>query len=210
MKKRIFTVLIILFVLSGFLFAQESKVDKINKYCKSINENIKDDGEYYSGYWVHTINFSSNRRAIGLQLTTVKFYYEQPRDSLVENEQQSDIVDVYKPPVKIKIEYNIAASQNIKIEYYYDEKGELVYYNYLTKGAYTNGEGNFYFENNKPVKIKYAPLDEGKEVLEKYRKLEKDSDYNKDDLNNVKKILSKANDYKKMFDQLIYIEKLDK
>jgi hypothetical protein len=209
MEKRIITVFIILFIITTYLQAQNSKIENIDKYCKNINENI-DEENYYNGYWMHTINYRSNRRAIGLQLTTVKFYYEQPGDSPVENEHQSDFSDIYKPPVKIKVEYNIAASQNIKIEYYYNEKGELVYYYFLTKGEYTNGEGNYYFEKNKPIKIKYAALDEGKIVLEKYKTFEKDSEFTKDDILNVKKILNKANDYKKMFDQLIYIEKLDK
>jgi hypothetical protein len=209
MKKEICFVLILLFLITTCLQAQNSKVEKIDKYCKSINENI-DEENYYNGYWMHTVNYRSNRRAIGLQLTSVKFYYEQPGDSLVENEHQSDFLDIYKPPVKVKVEYNIAASQNIKIEYYYNEKGELIYYHLLTKGEYTNGEGDYYFENNKPIKIKFTALDEGKEVLEKYKSFDEDSEFTKDDIINVKKILNKANDYKKMFDQLIYIEKLDK
>jgi hypothetical protein len=210
MKKRIFSVLVILFVITACLQAQNSKIESIKKYCKNINGNIKEEGEYYAGYWVHTINFSSNRRAIGLQLTTVKFYYEQPRDSIVENGDKSDMFDIYKPPVKVKVEYNIAASQKIKIEYYYDEAGKLIYYYYLTQGAYTGGEEHYYFENGKPIKIKSIALDDGNEVLEKYKVFEKDSEFTNKDMLNIKKILNKSEDYKKMFDQLIYTEKLDK
>jgi hypothetical protein len=209
MKNLFFSVPVFLFLITGFLQAQDSKVDDIIKYCKSIDANI-DEENYYNGYWMHTINYRSNCRAIGLQITTVKFYYEQPRDSLVENDKQSDFLDIYKPPVKIKVEYNIAASQNITIEYYYNEAGKLVYYHFLTKGDYRCGEGNYYFRNDKPVKIKFQPLDEGKEVLEKFQSIEKDSEFTGQDIITIKKILNKADDYRKMFDRLIYIEKLDK
>jgi hypothetical protein len=207
--KKFIIYLFLFFAITTFLQAQNTKIDNIIKFCKSIDEKIGEE-ESFSGYWIHTINLVTNRRAIGPQTTTIKFYYEQPGDSLVEKDGSSDFLDIYKPPVKVKVDFNIAASQNITIEYYYNEEGKLVYYHLLTKGEYRNGEGNYYFENDKPVKIKFTPLNEEKEVLEKFQSFEKDSEFTRQDILNVKKILNKADDYKKMFDQLIYIEKLDK
>ena len=119
-------------------------------------------------------------------------------------------MDIYKPPVKVKIEYNIAASQNIKVEYYPNEKGKLIYYHYLSKGAFTSGEEFYYFENEKPVKIKSTELSSDYEVLEKYKNFDREKDFTKDDLKKCKKIIKNWEDYKKMFDHMIYIEKFDK
>ncbi|MCX6164405.1 MAG: hypothetical protein NTU73_06010, partial [Ignavibacteriae bacterium] len=164
MKKRIFTVFVVFFAITAFLQAQNTKVDNIIKFCKSIDEKIGED-DSFSDYFIHTIKLVTNRRAIGGQITTIKFYYEQQGDTLIEKSDNTEFVDIYKPPVKISIEYNIAASQNIKIEYYPNEKGKLIYYHYLTQGAYTKGEEHFYFENEKPIKIKSVALDSEYEVL---------------------------------------------
>jgi hypothetical protein len=209
MKKSIFTVIFILLTVTSYLQSQDSRIEDINKFCNKINENIGED-DSFSGYFIHTIKLVTNRRAIGGQITTIKFYYEQQGDTLIEKGDNSEFLDIYKPPVKISIEYNIAASQNIKIEYYPNEKGKLIYYYYLTQGAYTKGEEHFYFENEKPIKIKSVGLHSEYEVLEEYKNFERDKDFTKDDLKKCKKIIKNWDDYKKMFDQMIYIEKFDK
>lgn len=209
MKKVILAILIFIIVIPCCLQAQNTKVDNIIKLCKSIDEKIGDE-DVFSGYLIHTIHLSSMRRAIGLQNTTVKFYYEQQSDTLIEEGENTRFVDIYKPPVKIMIEYNISASQNIKAEYYPNEKGKLIYYHYLSKGMYTSGEEFYYFENDKLIKIKSAELGSDNEVLEKYKNFEREKEFTKDDLKKSKKILKNWDDYKKMFDQMIYVEKLDK
>ncbi len=208
--KKVISALIILFVMVPvFLRAQNPKVDNIIKYCKGIDEKIgEDDG--YSGYFIHTINLKTNRRAIGLQVTEIKFYYEQQGDTLIEKGDMTEFLDIYKPPVKVKVDYNIAASQNITIEYYPNDKGKLIYYHYLTKGAYTKGEEFYYFENEKPIKIKSVELESEYEVLEKYKDYNKEKDFTKENLKKSKEIVNNWNDYKKMFDQMIYTEKIDK
>jgi hypothetical protein len=209
MKKVIFAIFVFLIINPFFLYAQNAKVDNIVNFCKSIDEKIGDE-EIVSGYWIHTIKLNTNRSAIGPQTTTIKFYYEQQGDSIIEKNGVMEFLDIYKPPVKIVIEYNIAASQNIKIDYYPDEKGKLIYYHYLTKGAYTNGEEFYYFENGKPVKIKSVELSSENEVLEKYKNFDREKDFTKEDLKKCKKIIKNWDEYKNMFDHMIKIEKLDK
>lgn len=208
MKKFIFY-LVLFFLITSFLQAQNTNVDKIKNFCKSIDEKIGDE-EDFRGYLIHTIKFVSNRPAIGIQTTTIKFYYEQQDNKLIEKNGTTEFVDIYKQPAKVVIEYNIAASQNIKIEYYPNEKGKLIYYHYLTKGAYTNGEEFYYFENEKPIKIKSTELSSDYEVLEKYKNFDREKDFTKDDLKKCEKIIKNWEDYKKMFEQMIYIEKVDK
>lgn len=208
--KKVISALIILFVMfPALLHAQNAKVDNIIKYCKGIDEKIGED-DSFSGYFIHTINLKTNRRAIGLQVTEIKFYYEQQGDTLIEKGDMTEFLDIYKPPVKVKVDYNIAASQNITIEYYPNDKGKLIYYHYLTKGAYTKGEEFYYFENEKPVKIKSVELESEYEVLEKYKDYNKEKDFTKEDLKKSKEIVKNWNDYKKVFDQMIYTEKIDK
>lgn len=210
MKKGIVFLSFYFFAVSSFLYPQNSNVDNITKFCKIIDSRINEEEGLNNYYMVHTIVYESNVRAIGPQKTTIKFYYTQPYDSLVEKDETTEILDVYKPPVKVLVEYNIAASQNVKIKYYSNENGELICCHYITLGGYTNGENYFYFENGKPKKIKFVCMDSQLKVLEQYKNYEKDSDFTKEELKDCMQVVKKWSDYKKMFDQLIYIEKLDK
>lgn len=208
--RKISVLLVLVFFASSFAFSQNAYVDKINKYCTDLNDKLSAEGEYRNYVMIHTVNFESNVRAIGKQNTTISFYYTQPGDSVKEENGISEFIDIYKPPLKITIEYNIAASQKVSIEYYPDEKGKLVYFHYNTKGEYTNGEEFFYFKDGKPVKIKYIATDEGKEVLEKYKTLDKESGFAKEELKKCDSILKKFGEYIKFFDSMIKIEKTDK
>lgn len=211
MKKFLVFLIVLLVTLPLYLHSQNTKVDDIINHCKSVDEKIgEDENSYGSGFWVHTIKFTSNRRAIGLQITTVKFYYEQQGDTLIEKDGSTVFLDIYNPPVKITVDYNIAASQNVKVEYYPDQKGKLIFYHYISKGMYTSGEELFYFENDKPIKIKSSELNSESEVIEKFKNYEKEKNFSKEDLRKCKKIIKNWSDYRKMFDKMIYIEKLDK
>jgi len=210
MKRKISAILAFIFFAVSFAYPQNQAVVKINKYCKELDEKISEEGEYRNYVMIHTVNYESNVRAIGRQNTTIKFYYTQPGDSVKEENGNVEIIDLYKPPLKITIEYNIAASQQVLINYYPDEKGNLVLYHYVSKGAYTNGEEFFYYNDGKPVKIKYMATDEGKEVLEKYKNYEKESGFAKEELKKCEGILKKFGEYKIFFDNMIKIEKLDK
>lgn len=209
MKKTFAVLAFVLFSLSN-AFSQNEYVEKTNKYCAKLDAALSPEGEYAGYAMVHTVNFESNVRAIGKQNTTIKFYYTQPGDSLKEENGATEFVDIYKPPLKITVEYNIAASQKINVEYYTDEKGNPVFYHYCTKGEYTNGEEFFYFNDGKPVKIKYIATDPDKEVLEKYRTFDKDSGFAKEEMKKCAEVLQKHGEYNAFFFNMVKIEKLDK
>lgn len=208
--RKLTAVLALVFFASSFAFSQNAYVDKINKYCADLNEKLSAEGEYRNYVMIHTVNYESNVRAIGKQNTTVSFYYTQPDDSVKEENGTAEFIDIYKPPLKITIEYNIAASQKVSIEYYPGEKGKLVFYHYNTKGGYTNGEEFFYFKDGKPVKIKYIATDLEKDVLEKYKTLDKESGFAKEELKKCESIIKKFDEYNKFFDNMVKIEKMDK
>ncbi|MCE1165358.1 MAG: hypothetical protein LWX07_08165 [Bacteroidetes bacterium] len=159
---------------------------------------------------VHTVNYEPNVRTIGKQNTTVCFYYTPPGDSIKEENGASEFIDVYKPSLKITVEYNIAASQKVNVEYYSGENGNLVFYHYCSKGEYTNGEEFFYFNDGNPVKIKYIATDPDKEVLEKYRTPDKDSGFAKEEMKKCAEILQKHGEYNAFLFNMVKIEKLYK
>jgi len=206
MFKKIFITVLFLIVFSSS-YSQDNKIGFISRQCEEINKNIEDN---YGFYLIHQLLFQSNVRAIGIQNTSIKFFYTQPQDSLIENNGNTEFLYVYKPPPKIKVEYNIAASQNITVEYYLDNEGNLIYYFYRTTGLYTNGKEQYYFSNNIPIMIKVEAIEGETEVLEKYRSYEKEADFNENDLENANKIIGKKNAYIDLFNKMIAIEKIDK
>ncbi len=206
MYKKIFITAIFLIFFSS-AYSQDNKIEFINSQCEEINKNIE---ENYGFYLMHQLIFQSNVRAIGIQNTSIKFFYTQPQDSLIENNGNTEFLYIYKPPPKIKVEYNIAASQNITVEYYLDNEGNLIYYSYLTTGLYTNGKEQYYFNNNIPIMIKIEAIEGETEVLEKYRFYEKETDFNESDLEIAKKIIGKKNAYIDLFNKMPAIEKIDK
>jgi hypothetical protein len=152
MKKINLALLIICCFFSVQVFSQDNKLEKIDSYCSNIDSIIRFDIESHTVYMVHSINFETNKRAIGKQYTTVKFYYPMPVDSVIESDKETSFIYVYKSPVKISVEYNIAASQQNIIDYYFNEKGKLLLYKYLSKGEYVCSSIKKYFDKNKIIK----------------------------------------------------------
>ena len=213
--KSLVTAVFVLIVLTLIIYSQDKDVQNIVEYCHDLDSRIEFEGVYL----VHSIKFETNRRAIGIQFTEVKFYYPYPGDSVVEKENDVQFLYLYKPPVKIKIEYNIAASQNILKEYYFGSEGNLVFYYMLTKGAYTCGEEKYFFKNDELLKITREPIEncvdkDGKLLTDfvegKYKSYMKDKDFTRHDLFLAGNIQKNAKKYLKMFDELVKLEQIDK
>lgn len=199
MEKVIF---ILCFILSASnLFSQINSIESIEKYTAKIDSLISSDADFHTEYMVHSINFETNIRAIGKQYTTVKFYFPMPPDSVIETENDVQFLYIYNPPLKISVEYNIAASQNNKINYYFDDSGYLVFYSYLSEGAYGSSKEQYYFVKDELVKFISQTVD-GTTGREK--------DFTRHDLFLSGKIQKKAKEYKKMFEELVKLEEIDK
>ncbi len=213
--KTLVTVVFALAILTLNIYPQDKDVQNIVEYCYDLDSKIEFEGVYL----VHSIKFETNRRAIGIQYTEVKFYYPYPGDSVIENENGVQFLYLYKPPVKVKIEYNIAASQNILIEYYFGSKSNLIFYYMLTKGAYTCGEEKYFFNKDELLKIVKEPIEncvdkDGKLLTDfvegKYRSYMKEKDFTRHDLLLSGNIQKNAKMYLKMFDELVKLEEIDK
>jgi hypothetical protein len=198
MIKFLFTFCFIL--ASASVFAQTNKIAEIDRLTDEIDTNISLDADFHTMYMVHSINFETNKRAIGKQYTTVKFYYPMPGDSVIESDAGTDFLYVYKPPVLVSVEYNIAASQNNNINYYFDE-GSLVLYHYYSEGEYGSENERYYFNKDELVKFETHTADEN---------TIKEKDFTRHDLFLAGNISKNAKEYKKMFDRLVKLEQIDK
>ena len=212
------TLVSVIFIFTAFvinIYPQSKDIQNIVEYCEDLDSRLNTDGAYL----VHTVKFETNRRAIGIQHTDVKFYYSHPNDSVIETENEIKFLYIYKPPLKVTVEYNIAASQNIFIEYYFGNEGNLILYYMLTKGAYTCGEEKYFFKNNELLKVTSEPIEncvdkDGTPLVDftsgKYKSYEKDKNFTRHDLFLAGNIQKKAKKYLKMFDELVKFEQIDK
>lgn len=198
MKKVIITFCFILAV--SQLFSQSGVKEKIDRHVAEINSSISDDGDFHDTYMVHEIKFETNKRAIGKQFTSVKFYYPFPIDSVVEADENTQFLYIYKPPVFVSVEYNIAAAQNNTFNYYFDE-GSLIYYSYISEGAYGNENEKYYFNKNELIKFETHTNDDN---------IIKGEVFTEQDMSRAANILKKASEYQKMFNELVKLEDIDK
>ena len=211
MKKYYYFILLVVLAFSSHLHSQNSKMEKVINTCKEIDSKIAEEGEYRNFIMIHSINFESNVRAIGKQNTNIKFYYKQPGDSVVEKSNETQFIDLYKSPIKIIIEYNIAASQKININYYLNESGNLIYYHYISKGAYGNEDKEYYFEGKQFLLFEIKKSSDSSDKVEvQYKDFVESGITTKDEEALCLSIIQKADDYKKLFEQIIYAEKIDK
>jgi hypothetical protein len=213
--KTLISALIIFTAFVVNIYPQSNDIQNIIEYCRDLDSRI----EFEGGYLVHSARLETNRRAIGIQYTNVKYYYSYPGDSVIETENEVKFLYIYKPPLKVTVEYNIAASQNIFIEYYFGTEGNLIFYYMLTKGVYTCGEEKYFFKNDELLKVTSEPIEncvdkDGTPLIDftsgKYKSYEKDKDFTRHDLFLAGNILKKARKYLKMFDELVKLEEIDK
>lgn len=152
MKSLIICVFITISI-SAFSQDMESSLKEIDSYVDSVNTIIMNSSGLQGEVFCNSINTKRNVRAIGLQNTEINFYFMQKEDSVYENENDVMFIPQYNPPLKIQIEYNIAASQTENISYYYNKAGALVFYHRMSEGAYGSFWQRCWFDNNILIKI---------------------------------------------------------
>lgn len=133
--------LVFILAFSSEVFSQ-NQLESINSYVDSIDGLITTATGLPGEISCNTITTSRIVRAIGLQETRISFYFMQAEEIVYEDSAGVKIVPVYNPPLKILVEYNIAASQNVRISYYHDRIGNLIFRIFDSKGAY----GDRYFK----------------------------------------------------------------
>jgi hypothetical protein len=198
--QKVYLIIVLLFT-SLSVKAQTAKITEIDNLADKIDSNISSDADFHDMYMVHEIKFETNKRAIGKQYTSVKFYYPMPGDSVVESDAGTDFLYIYKQPVLVSVQYNIAASQNNTFNYYFDDSGELMLYQYLSAGAYGSESSDFYFNKGELLMFQTHTPDNNTIRVK---------DFTRHDLFVAGNISKRAKEYKKMFDDLVKLEDIDK
>lgn len=211
MKKINYFVFFLLVIPAFTLHPQDLKTEDIDKYCSELNAKLPTEEGFYTDYFVHRINYHSNFRAIGLQNTEVSFYYAQPEDAVNEETGDPTFELIYSPPPKVTIDYNIAASQYVNIEYYYRD-GKLVLYVCLSKGAYYCKEEKYYFNSTGLIKLSVTEPEDCRDIetLERPQVYERSGNFSSGEQKIAEDILKRSKEYNRAFDELIRIEGLEK
>ncbi len=199
------TAIFLLFLIPSVLLSQNNDflIKDLNSYADSVENLITSStgapGEIYS----NTINTLRNERAIGIQETKITYYFVQKDDSVYEDKDGTAyFIPQYYPPLMVKVEYNIANSQNVVAKYYL--KGDSYLYNIDSKGAYGNRNLTFWFGKNDLLRFEERSARDEMGVMIETGKFSKDT-YNESLL-----ILDKIEMYKKLYYDIFDISYKDK
>ncbi len=198
MKAKNFMVILkAVFVL--FFISDMSYGDKRIKKIRSIYNEVKQFEEGIGNeHFHHDIILNTMHSVIGLQTTKIRFIYDS-----MQVDPEEDPYHLSHQLRKVIVRYNISASANYLIEYLFDEKQNLIFYFWQEKTMETN-ETRCYFYKKRLIRvIKDYKNDQGKSVKSTAKK-----NFKKNDLQDARSILKKANKYKKMFRQILSIEQL--
>lgn len=186
-------------------FAQEDKINWIRQEYNRIATHIT-EGEKSSfsdaNIGRHKLQLQTIVPAIGIQNTTVAFYYYSVDTC------EGEYLDFL---AKVVVTFSIAASSEFYIEYVYNKKEALIF-SFLKANGMTCGEQRFYLSDNKLIKIK---SNAGKNCLEDeftevFKDYERNNNFTLEDQKKFNEVLRKGNEYATIFHALIKCDNLEK
>jgi hypothetical protein len=177
------------------LYCQGSKIKEIRQIYNDISEAIENEEII-----MHELNLTSLEPGIGYTYSTIRMYYY-----FMQDDETGDVLD--PPLTKVTANTSIAASLDIYMEYVFDAKEKLIFY-YLKVEGYECGEERYYFNNQNVIKIKSNPLEEciDSDISHVFDTYEKDDNFTQEEKETTKRILSEAQNMKKLFKQLMRVE----
>lgn len=196
MKKYLLTLLFIPIA----IYSQQidSNISGINSYAEIIDSVIKNSTGVPGEVFVNSINTVRNERAIGIQNTKISFFYYQKDDSVYDGDDGAvQFLPQYNPPLKIMVEYNIAASQTVVVNYYYTGNGIL--YRFTSSGGYGYTNKVFWIKNEDLLMY-----DEINSNIGNARSMEK-GNFSKEVYSDGLIVIDHAREYKKMYYDLFKI-----
>jgi hypothetical protein len=199
---RSIIVLIMIFSQS-FCQNNDEKIGNIDNYCDSLDCAIENSSGLPGEIFCNKTVTKRNVRAIGMQETEIRFYFIQKEDSVYEDGNTVRFIQQHYPPLKIQILYNIAASQNVIVSYYFTP-GSLNYYSYKSGGAYGNEEKLFWFDSGQLLKAEWHE-DRGNKL-----KHEMEEPYTLQDKQIAEKILKNSSELNELYNVLFRAETIDK
>lgn len=140
-----------LFLTASLCYGQDKQVMHIDSVCYDINNQIEQ-----GVVMPHTISYIVNRPAIGIQKTTIEFYYNALSCENWDYDPATDSVSYIRHPelMKVVMSYNIAAAEFVKKTYFY-EKEKLVFFESVVHSEYNAG-------NTDSLHVYYISTDERK------------------------------------------------
>ncbi len=190
MNKIFFT---LVFVISVHICpGQNARILFIDSVCNNINKQINDDVVL-----PHTISYIVNRPAIGIQKTTIDFYYNALSCEYYDYNPLTDSVTYVENPLlyKVVMKYNVAASEFVSKEYYYENE-KLVFFAAVTNSVY-------YDSGIDSLRVYYQGS--GIHKLEKFEN-SKASEITSADKETAESAVSFANEYLGFFKQMNALE----
>jgi hypothetical protein len=147
--------LYLIIILSINIYSQSAKetIESVNRYTDSLDLLISNSSGLPGEISCNRIITNRNVRAIGSQETKISFYFYQADDIAYEDSTGMRFIPVYNSPLKIMTEYNIAASQSVKVSYYHNSSGNLIYRSFLSAGEYGNRSFRQYYEGNELIAV---------------------------------------------------------
>jgi hypothetical protein len=145
----------------------------------------------------HTVTYNTMLPAVGLQTTTLTFYYLSD-----QADPEGDPYLLTRELVKVKVTYNVAASAFYSIEYLYDNQGAPMFYYWKEETNDAPGEKRYYFSGGALIR---AAVDYHDQNGRKSTYVQ-DRDFSREDVTAAGAVLKQASDYKKLFDTLLQAE----
>ena len=189
--KKIFYTLFLVFCIR-ICSGQNAQILYIDSICNDINKQIE-----YEVVLPHTISYIVNRPAIGIQKTTLDFYYNAMSCENYDYDPLTDSVEYIVHPelYRVVMKYNVAASEFVRKEYYYDN-GTLIFFGTVINSVY-------YDTGIDSVRVYYQGS--GIHKLEKFEN-GKASEITPADKETAESAVSFANEYLAFFKQMNALE----
>lgn len=198
------TIIFLTLLISINIFCQknEDKILELSLYADSVTKLVENStggsGEVFSA----VINLQRNVRAIGMQNTKITFYYFQAEDSAYEGKNGMEFIPKTAPVLAIQIDYNIAASQTVKVNYFV--KGGDLLYRFASTGAYGYSDKQMWFSENEM--IKYSEINSKR----KTSIVRDEQMFSKQEYNESLLVMDRLKEYSKLYIDLFKAEQLDK
>ncbi len=200
--KQAITIILISVSFIAFGQSADNKITLITAYSEKVDSLINNSDGSPGGVFSNIVTAKRNVRAIGVQETKIIFYYMQKDDSVYDNGKSVQYIPRNSPPLKISIEYNIAASQRVSIAYYFDK--ELNYYKFISTGEYGYNEERYWFDNSNPLGY------EKYEAVNSKPTVQRNDKFSKEEYSNAILVLDHAREYKTLYETIFKAEQLDK
>jgi hypothetical protein len=193
---------ITLLLLCRAIYAQ-SQIESINAYVDSIDGIITSATGLPGEISCNTVTTSRVVRAIGPQETRIGFYFMQKEDSATEGSEGVIFVPKLNQPLKILVEYNIAASQHVKVSYYFDKDGVFAFRKYESIGEYGDKFLKQWYTGTELLAVEI--FEDGKRTL-----FDKTEDIPAQQLNTSIVTRESSKIYKEMYYNLFNLEQIEK